>query len=251
MSDAYKEYFQRNMKKIIAKFGDVALLDKIAESNLASALATKINGKADSTAVTTLIGSDTGKSVRTIANEELAAQLIPQSAQESLDTLQEIAAWIQSHPEEASAINAKLTLGTHAVPKYVAATGTYVEGTTYYTDATGATEVDTTGFEVGVTDVSSYYVQDGTETVQYATVKDYVEAVTAASITLASLSVASSASGSGNVVTGLSYNSSTGEFTLTKGVTAITTADLIDLTDAEVDALFEDEEEEEPSGGGE
>ena len=41
---------------------------------------------------------------------------------------------------------------------YKAATGTYVSGTIYYTDGTGATEVDTTGFEEGVTDVSSYYV---------------------------------------------------------------------------------------------
>ena len=55
--------------------------------------------------VTTLIGSDAAKSVRTIANEELAAQLIPESAKESLDTLQEIAAWIQSHPDDASAMN--------------------------------------------------------------------------------------------------------------------------------------------------
>lgn len=41
---------------------------------------------------------------------------------------------------------------------YVAATGNFVTGTTYYTDNTGATEVDTTGFENGVTDVSSYFV---------------------------------------------------------------------------------------------
>lgn len=41
---------------------------------------------------------------------------------------------------------------------FVAATGTYVSGTTYYTDNTGATEVDTSAFEVGVTIVSSYYV---------------------------------------------------------------------------------------------
>lgn len=41
---------------------------------------------------------------------------------------------------------------------YGAASGTYVAGTTYYTDNTGSTEVDTTGFEDGVTDVSSYYV---------------------------------------------------------------------------------------------
>lgn len=55
--------------------------------------------------VDTLIGDDTNKSVRTIANEELAAQLIPEGAKEALDTLQEIAAWIQAHPDDASAMN--------------------------------------------------------------------------------------------------------------------------------------------------
>lgn len=58
--------------------------------------------------VVTLIGNDSGKSVRTIANEELAAQLIPDGAKESLNTLQEIAAWIQSHPDDASAMNSKI-----------------------------------------------------------------------------------------------------------------------------------------------
>lgn len=72
------------------------------------------------TDITTLVGSDAGKSVRKIANEELAAQLIAEGAAESLDTLQEIAAWIQSHPEDASAMNvaiealqAKTVLGTY------------------------------------------------------------------------------------------------------------------------------------------
>lgn len=58
--------------------------------------------------VVTLIGNDSGKSVRTIANEELVAQLIPSAPKESLDTLQEIAAWIQSHPDDASAMNSKI-----------------------------------------------------------------------------------------------------------------------------------------------
>ena len=58
--------------------------------------------------IATLNGSDTGKSVRTIANEELAAQLITPDAQESMNTLQEIAAWIQKHPEDASAMNASI-----------------------------------------------------------------------------------------------------------------------------------------------
>lgn len=65
---------------------------------------TEVSGK-----VTTLIGSDAAKSVRTIANEELAAQLIPASAKESLDTLQEIAAWIQQHPDDAAAMNTAIT----------------------------------------------------------------------------------------------------------------------------------------------
>lgn len=55
--------------------------------------------------VDTLAGSDTGKSARTIANEELAKQLIPENAKESLDTLAEIAVWIQEHPDDASAMN--------------------------------------------------------------------------------------------------------------------------------------------------
>ena len=59
--------------------------------------------------ITTLIGSDTGKSVRTIANEELAARLIPENANEALDTLQEIAAWIQQHPEDAASMNTAIT----------------------------------------------------------------------------------------------------------------------------------------------
>ena len=40
---------------------------------------------------------------------------------------------------------------------YGSATGTYVSGTTYYTDNTGATTVDTSSFVEGVTDVSAYY----------------------------------------------------------------------------------------------
>lgn len=55
--------------------------------------------------VSTLEGNDAGKSVRTIANEELAAQLVADGAKESLNTLAEIAAWIQSHPDDASAMN--------------------------------------------------------------------------------------------------------------------------------------------------
>ena len=90
------------------KIGTVAegktLAGMIADNAAAiEAHKTAVDGK-----VTTLIGSDADKSVRTIANEELAAQLIPENAAESLDTLQEIAAWIQDHPGNASAMNAAI-----------------------------------------------------------------------------------------------------------------------------------------------
>ena len=74
--------------------------------------------------VNTLVGSDTGKSVRTIANEELAAQLIPADAAESLNTLQEIANWIQDHPGNASAMNTAITALQNQLKGIAAGEGT-------------------------------------------------------------------------------------------------------------------------------
>lgn len=82
-----------------------ALDAKAADADL-SALDTRV-GTAEGK-LTTLIDTDAGKSIRTIANEELAAQLIPENAKESLNTLQEIAAWIQDHPDDASAMNTRI-----------------------------------------------------------------------------------------------------------------------------------------------
>lgn len=103
------------LKKLIsvedfsAAVGDI--VDYIVNNRKAvDAAAATIEGK-----VSTLIGSDTAKSVRTIANEELAAQLIPAGAKESLDTLQEIAAWIQDHPDDAADLNQRLSALTTLV----------------------------------------------------------------------------------------------------------------------------------------
>lgn len=80
------------------------------------------------TTIDTLVGDDVNKSVRAIANEELAAQLIGESAKESLDTLEEIAKWIQDHPDDAAAMNAaidaleeKVDTGDQTVSAYVTA----------------------------------------------------------------------------------------------------------------------------------
>lgn len=81
---------------------------QVSEADLDTALRAVLNAKASATDLATLVGSDTGKSARTIANEELAKQLIPEGAQESLDTLTEIAQWIQDHPNDAAAMNTAL-----------------------------------------------------------------------------------------------------------------------------------------------
>ena len=74
-----------------------------------SALETAIGGTGGiNEKLNTLISTDSGKSVRTIANEEIAAQLIASDAKDALDTLQEIADWIQDHPEDASAMNTQI-----------------------------------------------------------------------------------------------------------------------------------------------
>lgn len=82
-------------------------IDAIEADYLKASDKTELQGNIDAVddRVDVLVGTDTGKSVRAIANEELVAQLIPETAQESLDTLQEIAAWIQSHPDDASAMS--------------------------------------------------------------------------------------------------------------------------------------------------
>ena len=82
---------------------------EVSDGITALNLATTYAGKAYEGKVDTLIGSDTNKSVRTIANEELAAQLIPANADEARDTLAEIAAWIQSHPGDAATMNAAIS----------------------------------------------------------------------------------------------------------------------------------------------
>lgn len=52
-----------------------------------------------------LIGPDGEKSARTIANEELAAQLLSGKADADFKTLQQLAAWLEDHPEDVAAIN--------------------------------------------------------------------------------------------------------------------------------------------------
>lgn len=67
---------------------------EVAYDDLATALKALIDGKADGTVVATLVGEDSGKSVRAISAEEVAK--IVAGADENYNTLKEIADWIMS-----------------------------------------------------------------------------------------------------------------------------------------------------------
>ena len=58
----------------------------------------------------TLVGEDDGMSVAEIVTAKVAELLIPENADESLDTLQEIATWIQTHPDDAAEMNSDIVL---------------------------------------------------------------------------------------------------------------------------------------------
>lgn len=101
----------------------VAAVEKAVADAQADADAAMEHSEAVDARVDVLVGEDANKSVRTIANEELAKQLITEGAKESLDTLAEIAAWIQAHPDDASAMN-------KAIEDLEALVGTLPEGIT-------------------------------------------------------------------------------------------------------------------------
>lgn len=124
-----------------------------AEGDIKTAKAdiTALQGRADAVEgkVTALVGEDAGKSARTIANEELTKQLIPDGAKESLDTLQEIAAWIQKHPDDASAMNAAIVaLKTKVGDIPDGATSTTIVA--YIKELVDAEKVRATGAEGGL-----------------------------------------------------------------------------------------------------
>lgn len=154
---------------VVVPTGALASKNKVAEADLEDELKEKVNAAAEgnhshsnkavldgvtaekvtswdgaATAATTLVGDDSGKSARTIANEELAKQLIPEGAKESMDTLEEIAAWIQAHPDDAAAINSELTAVKNKVIALEAVGSTKVEES----ETNGNIKIDGTEVEV-------------------------------------------------------------------------------------------------------
>lgn len=169
----------------VAGLAALAYKSEITAEDLGSALAAVINAKAESADLTTLsgkvdvlVGSVEGDGSKSVRT--ISAEEVAKivaSAPEDFDTLKEISDWIENHADDAAAMNSAITALQNKL-----VLGTHeVEG----------------------------------EQVEYTTVKAYVEAITGSFIALTALSTQDS--GTGNVVTGVSYNPITGVFTITKG----------------------------------
>ena len=88
--------------------------------------------------VTTLIGEDSNKSVRTIASEETAK--IVAGADASFDTLKEIADWISSHKTDAAAMNSAI-VALEGIVDGIGGVGEKATVVAYVTDAIAALKI--------------------------------------------------------------------------------------------------------------
>lgn len=114
MIEAAQEAATYDDSEVKAAIGDLIKLETEAKTSLVDAVnevvgAVDAHKEAIDKTVETLVGEDTGKSVRTIANEELAAQLLSGDADADFQTLQELAAWLESHPEDVATINLNIS----------------------------------------------------------------------------------------------------------------------------------------------
>ena len=102
--------------------GLFAEVEKKANAAALSALDTQVGTL--STTVGTLVGTDTNKSVRTIATEVLTEALVADDAKEAYDTLEEMSAWLQTHPENAATMQADINTNTNNISTLTTNVGT-------------------------------------------------------------------------------------------------------------------------------
>ena len=100
-----------------------------------------------------LVGEDTDKSVRDIANDELIKQLL--DGNDNFQTLQELSAWIDEHPDSAATMNEAIQKNAEDIIKTLASANEYTDNINFYTikdnpivdgEAGSITFVDETGY---------------------------------------------------------------------------------------------------------
>ncbi len=211
-----------NMESKYAKKGEVTLTD------LSTALQSIITGKAD--AATTLAGYG--------ITDAMTATQIENAISGAVSSVYKPggATAFSSLPELSAANLGKVvnvTDGFTTTADFVEDAGkTYPAGTNVVivdADTTGESPSYKYDVLAGFVDLSGY-----------STTEQMTAAIsTAISGLIKKTDISSETTGSGNVVTGMTYDSSTGKMTVTKGMTALTEADFEEYTDAQIDALWD------------
>lgn len=115
---------------------DIDDLETVIGADDAAGLRKRI--KTNETAISTLQGTDTSKSARTIAAEEVAK--IVDGAPESFDTLKELSDWISTHGTDAAAMNSAITK-LQAIVAGIGGEGEKETVVAYVTDAIAALKI--------------------------------------------------------------------------------------------------------------
>lgn len=115
---------------------DIDALETVVGADDTAGLRKRI--KANETAISTLQGTDTSKSARTIAAEEVAK--VVNGAPESFDTLKELADWISTHGTDAAAMNTAITK-LQGIVAGIGGEGEKATVVAYVTDAISALKI--------------------------------------------------------------------------------------------------------------
>ena len=120
----------------IAAQSDIDALETVVGADDTAGLRKRI--KDNETAIGTLRGTDTGKSARAIAAEEVAK--VVNGAPESFDTLKELSDWISTHGTDATAMNTAITK-LQGIVAGIGGEGEKATVVAYVTDAIAALKI--------------------------------------------------------------------------------------------------------------
>lgn len=234
---AFKDYFKRNLKNVVqeqqSRLGALAAKDEVAFTDLAAALQAVINGKAD--AATTLAGYGiTDAMTATEINAAISSQIGSTYRPAGTIAGSELVAALLIEGNAGKVYNVSSDLAITA------------ENEALFANLSAGDKVKA-GDDVGIIEVedgesTSYLFNDFAGFVDlsgYSTTAEMNSAIaTAIADKIELTDLTGTVTGSGNVVTSFSYDNTTGEFTATKGDTAVMASELVDLTAQEIDDLF-------------
>lgn len=210
------------------EIGALGGLDKVALENLTDSLKNLINGKADAATTLAGYGITDGMTAAEIASAiSTAVAGADHLTRVTVDSTADIDVAAAGAEKKIYMVPNSGGKSGNLYKEYMVINGKL--------ENVGDWEVDLTDY-AKTAEVTAAIANALTAYAKTADVTAAINAAVSGLVQLGDLSV--SMAGTGNVVTALAYDSATGTFTATKGITALTEADLQEITEQEVKALF-------------